>query len=99
MTARPTKPGDTHPGSHQKMLNLRAALHYLSDDFMPGNERKFWVGQFATYDVKVGSANRASSHPDFHLSNARQGCWHLGFTKSRPRFFKYHRMHGRDRRQ
>jgi len=94
MTTSPTEPGDSNAGSDPKMLSLNANLHDLSNDFMPGNQRKLRIGQFAVYNVKVGPADRASEHPHFHLPRPCGRRRYFGFAKRAPRFFQDHRVHG-----
>ena len=93
MTAGPTEPGNPDARPHSEMLNLGAAFHNFSDNFMPRNERKFWVRQFAVHDMEVGPANSAGQYPHEHLPCARRRSDHLAFAKGSPRFFKNHRAH------
>ena len=94
MAAGPAKPRDPDAGPHPEIVDPGTAFHNFSDNFMPGNERKFWVRQFAIHDMEIRTANGAGQHPHQHLSGTRRRRYHLAFAERGSRLFKNHRAHG-----
>ncbi len=106
ITIGPAKPRDSHAisdsecGSAATVGTLRSLPHFfadffnLSDDLVTGNQRQFWIGQFAIDHMKVSAANRAGANADEQLSPARLRLWHITQLQGSFRFVENHGTHG-----
>jgi hypothetical protein len=73
LTARLAEPGNAHARADCNCLNPTTRRVNYPDNFMPGNQGKFGVGEFAIDDVQIGATNRTSFHVYSDLTLRGQG--------------------------
>src|SRR5207249_12193979 len=59
LTIGPAKPWNADAIANRKSIHALIDLFEPADNLMTENQWKFWIGQFAIDNVKIGPANRA----------------------------------------
>jgi hypothetical protein len=65
-----------------------------TDDFVAGNQGKFWIGQLAINNVQIGSAYGTRSDAHEHFPGSRISDWHRTSRQRPARGLEDHRAHG-----
>lgn len=68
LTACVTEPGNAHARPDRNCLNPTTHRVNYPDNFVPGDQRKFRIGEFAIDDVQIGAANRTGFHTHSDLT-------------------------------
>ena len=78
--------------SQRLVEGLRAG----ADDFVAGNNARFWIRQLSVEHVQVGTADCTGGHPDQHLAGSRNGIGEFDFPQWLARRLKDHGLHAKN---
>src|SRR5262249_36259633 len=65
------QPGNADTHADGEIRDMRPTRIDFSDDFMPRNDRKLWVGQFAVDQMEIRPADPAGFDPDTNFARPR----------------------------
>src|SRR5262249_24627732 len=91
--AGPAKPWDADTVADRGMHHTLTYASDASHNFMPNNERKFRIGQFAVDHMQVSAAYGARVHFDLHLARARLGNPYVPQNERSSNAVEHHRAH------
>ena len=88
------EPRNANPIAHREVAYAGAKFIDVADDFMPGDNRQFGIGEFAINDMKIGPAYAAGG--DTEADFARTGTAFGDFAREERRAWasQHHRPHG-----
>ena len=91
---RPSQPRNSDAVANLKALTDLAKPLNPTDDFMAGNQGKFWIGQLAINNVQIGSTYGTRRDAYEHFPWIRISDWHRTSRQRPARGFEDHRVHG-----